>query len=102
MPWYDIECSAAHRHEVTEDRETSARPCPQCSLPARRVILPGHIPSANGFTPKPTREHYVNLNRAIEAQHELVYQAEKAHVEPPDLWEAAKARIKRGDVVAIK
>ena len=55
----------------------------------------------NGFTQKPTREHYVNLGRAVEAQHELVYQAEKAHVEPPDLWKVAKARVARGDVVAI-
>ena len=101
MPRYDIACETGHQHEVIESRETAERPCPQCNRPAKRVILPGHIPSANGFTLKPTKEHYVPLGRAIEAQHEIIHQAEKHGVTPPDLWATAKARVKRGDVVAI-
>lgn len=102
MPRYDYRCEAGHEREAFESRDTDLIPCPDCGRPSRRFVSAAHVPNANGFTPKPTKEHYVNLNRAIEAQHELVYQAEKAHVDPPDLWKAAKARIKRGDVVAIE
>ena len=75
MPRYDIACSSGHLFEVFEDRERVARACPQC--------------------------HYVNVGRAMEAQHELVYQAEKAHVPLPDFWKIAQDRVKRGDAVAI-
>lgn len=101
MPRYDIACKAGHQHEVIESRETNERPCPQCNQPANRVILPGHIPSANGFTMKPTKEHYVNVGRAMEAQHEMIHTAEKNGIEAPDLWKVAKSRVERGDVVAI-
>lgn len=99
MPRYDIACGAGHLFEVFEDRETVARVCPQCREPARRVIS---APGINGLTPKPTREHYVNVGRAMEAQHELVHQAERAHVPMPDLWKVAQDRVRRGDAVAIE
>ena len=101
MPYYDWRCSAGHEHEATASRDTPSVPCTSCGQPAQRFISATHAPRANGFTPKPTREHYINLSRAIEAQHEIVYEAEKHHVEPPDLWKAAKQRVARGDVVAI-
>ena len=101
MPRYDIACSSGHLFEVFEDRERVARACPQCQSPARRVVTPGHAAGINGLTLKPTREHYVNVGRAMEAQHELVYQAEKAHVPLPDFWKIAQDRVKRGDAVAI-
>lgn len=60
------------------------------------------MPGINGFTRQPTRERYVNLSRAVEAQHEIIYTAEKHGIEPPDLYQAAKDRIARGDVKAIE
>jgi hypothetical protein len=87
--------------ESIEHRDTDAIDC-ACGRPARRFVSAAHVPNANGFTAKPTREHYVHLNRAVEAQHEIVYQAEKQHIEPPDLWKIAKRRIARGDVAAIE
>ena len=102
MPYYDYRCEDGHEHEELASRDASLLPCATCGRPARRFISPAHVAGVNGFTPKPTREHYVNVGRAMEAQHEMVYQAEKHHIEAPDLWKIAKDRVARGDVVAIE
>ena len=101
MPYYDFRCGVGHVRESMESRDTDAIDC-DCGRPARRIISAGHVAGAIGFTRKPTREHYVPLGRAIEAQHEIVYQAEKAHIDPPDLWKVAKDRVARGAVKAIE
>lgn len=101
MPRYDYQCTAGHVRESTEDRETSSVACSACGGVARRIVVPGHAPGVNGFTQKPTREHYVPLGRALEAQHEIVHQAERAGIQAPDLWSEAKRRVRRGDVQAI-
>jgi len=38
----------------------------------------------------------------MEAQGEIVQAAERYGIEPPDLWGAAKERVRRGDAVAIE
>jgi len=60
------------------------------------------MPGINGFTPRPTKEHYVNLSRAVEAQHEIVHEAARQGTVAPDLFQIAKDRIARGDVKAIE
>lgn len=100
MPWYDIRCENGHAQELRASRD-EVLACPICGAPAQRVIIPGHAPSVSGFAPTPTRERYVNVDRAINAQHELIQQAERQHVELPDFWKIAKARIARGDVKEI-
>ena len=49
----------------------------------------------------PTRYAPLNVSRFIEAQHTLVHEAEKRHIEIPDPLKVAKSRIARGDVKAI-
>ena len=100
MPYYDFRCPDGHEQEAQASRETETLVC-SCGQLARRVINPAHVPSAIGFTPKPTREHYVHLNRAIEAQHEIIHEAEKHHLDPPDFFKIAQDRVRRGEVQAI-
>lgn len=102
MPRFDYLCPAGHLHESLEDRETTAIGCTDCGATATRTIVAGHLPGISGFTPKPTREHYVRLGQAMEAQHEIIDACERAHIEPPDLLGMARARIKRGDAVAVE
>ena len=59
-------------------------------------------PYVVGQANRPTREAPINLSRYLEAQGEIVNQAEKHGVEPPDLFKAAKDRIARGDAIAIE
>ena len=75
-------------------------PCPRCGLPAQRVVLTP--PYVVGQANRPTSEAPINLTRYLEAQGEIVHQAEKHGVEPPDLFKAAKDRIARGDAIAIE
>ena len=49
----------------------------------------------------PTRFSPVNVTRFVEAQHTLVHEAEKRHLNIPDPLEVAKARVRRGDAQAI-
>ena len=102
MPNYDFRCAGGHEHEASTPRETSAVACFSCGRPAQRFISARTAPRANGFAPKPTREHYVCLDRGINAQHEMVTQAQKAGVQAPDVWQIAKDRVRRGDAVAIE
>ena len=74
--------------------------CPVCGLPARRSQI--NLIQHNGFALTPTKDRYINLNRAVEAQHELVHEAEKHHAELPDLWKLAKDRVSSGAVKAIE
>ena len=69
-------------------------------MPAQRVVL--SPPYATGFRARPTSEAPINMTRYLEAQGEIVHQAEKHGVEPPDLYQAAKDRIARGDAIAIE
>lgn len=77
--------------------------CPICGRPSQRVIVyPNNLPGITGFAQRPTKEAPINLTRFTEAHGEVLRQAEKAGVEPPDLLGAAKKRVARGDVKAIE
>lgn len=101
MPYYDYLCPAGHQRESLEHRDTDVLDC-DCGQPARRIVTAAHVAGAAGFARRPTREHYVNVNRAVEAQGEITRQAERAGIEMPDLWRYAKDRVARGDAVAIE
>lgn len=100
MPRYDYRCGAGHETEATENRETDSIAC-FCGQASKRVISAAHVAGAVGFTQKPTREHYVRLDRAINAQHEVIDQCRRAGIQPPDLYGEAKRRIVAGEVEAI-
>lgn len=102
MPRFDYRCPAGHLRESVEDRETTAIGCADCGATAQRTFVAGHLPRINGFTPKPTREHYIRAGQAMEAQHEIIDACERANVEPPDLLGIARKRIARGDAVAVE
>lgn len=101
MPRYDYQCAAGHIQESLESRETDAIDCGFCGEAARRVVSAGAVAGAIGFTPRPTREHYVHLDRAVNAQHEIIDQCRRAGIQPPDLYGEAKRRIAAGEVEAI-
>lgn len=101
MPRYDYRCAAGHEQEVQASRDDREVPCVTCGAVAQRFIAAAHVPGAIGFTPKPTREHYVNVNRAVEASAEIAHIAEKTNTPVPDFWKIAKDRVRRGDVQAI-
>ncbi len=78
--------------------------CLECGRRARRsAVYASQYLGGDGITAHcPTREAAVNLTRFTEAHGELLRSAEKAGVEPPDLFGLAKERVKRGDAVAIE
>lgn len=100
MPLYDFRCAEGHLTERSAGFSVSEVDCPVCALPARRSEVNSIM--HNGFAPTPTKERYVNLNRAIEAHHELIDQAERSHAVLPDFWQIAKERIASGAVKAIE
>ena len=101
-PNYDFRCAEGHVFEAWEGYETTSTPCRKCSLSAQRLaVYPHNLPGVNGFAPKPTREHRINVGQAVEAQHEIIHTAEKHGIKPPDFLAIAKERVRRGDAVAI-
>lgn len=99
MPKYDWRCAAGHEHEAYEDRHVHERECSQCLRPAQRQL--SVVAGITGLVSTPTAYVPIPFSRYLEAQGEVVESARRAGVEPPDLWGAAQARIKRGDAKAI-
>ncbi len=87
-PLYDFRCMSGHTFEAVVDRTTLDLPCQNCdSLAQREFALPG----VTGIVTVPMRERRLPITRFLEAQHSLVHETEKAHVEVPDLFAVAKA-----------
>ena len=99
MPNYDWRCPAGHEHEASEDRRVFERECPLCLRPAHRQLAV--VAGITGMVSTPTRYAPLNVSRFIEAQHTLVYEAEKRHLDIPDPLKVSQERIRRGDVQAI-
>lgn len=90
MPRYDFRCADGH---VTEewagfDRLTSR--C-ECGAESERVAVPSRV-SITGFAVAPMRERPVNLSRFIEAQGQMVRDAERTGVPAPDVLGDARKR----------
>ena len=100
MPWYEYRCAAGHVTEQRQPRHVGEIDCLRCGLSAQRLV--SSSVGIAGFAQRPTREAPIPLSRAIEAQHEIVYQSERAGIQPPDLMAAARRRVARGDVKAIE
>ena len=100
MPRYDYRCPEGHISEAYRSRDVGEIACIGCGLPAQRVVLAA--PYVTGFAYRPTREAPLPVSRFVEAQGEILHQAAKHGVEPPDLYKAAKERVARGDAVAIE
>jgi hypothetical protein len=90
-PTYDFRCGDGHTTEERTERSTRGIPCPECGQSAQRLAVSlGRTPGITGIVQVPMRERRLPMTRFIEAQHTLVHEAEKAHVEVPDLWARAK------------
>lgn len=100
MPLYDYRCPEGHSTEKLAGFALGEIDCPACGLPAQRAVV--NLIRHTGFVRTPTAQRYINLNRAIEAQHELVETAEKHHITIPDPWTVAKQRVASGDAKAIE
>lgn len=99
MPLYEYRCREDHITEKLAGFDVSEIGCPACGLPAQRAVV--NLMRHTGFVQTPTAQRYVNLNRAVEAQHEMVATAEKHGIEAPDCYQIALDRVRRGDVKAI-
>lgn len=98
MPRYDYRCAAGHVEEVVAPVTTSSTACPRCGVTAERVAVPSRPPRVNGFALQPMRERPIRLDRAVNAQHEMVARAARQGITLPDPLTVAKrqaARIRR-------
>lgn len=102
MPRYEYCCAGGHVTEQVASIEDREKPCSECGLPAQRAPFCLGVGICGDTVSKPTREHYINLDRFQEAHGEMLHDCDKAGVEPPDCFKLAKERIKRGDAVAIE
>ena len=93
MPNYDYLCSRGHLREVFAGRDDSSLPCEDCGEQSRRVITTA--PHITGCAVPPMNQRKLPLDRFINAQQELVRDAEKAGVEAPDILGAAKRQARR-------
>lgn len=91
MPTYDFDCAACGRTTVARRGwDTRSIPCLVCgaAAPRRAVNLVG----TSGFAFTPYNQRRVHLDRAINAQHELIHQAEKHGKMVPDLLAMSKRK----------
>ncbi len=96
MPRYDFRCSWGTITEAVKGLGIDTIPCPCCGGVARRVpfyanqqvsgVDGGRTPLGNSAKNK---HGQWDLRIVKEAQHEMVYDAEKAGVQAPDLWKQA-------------
>ena len=86
--------------EARADRSQRSLPCPACDLPSQRVVgYPAALPGVTGGARVPMNQRGIPLGLAQEAHDTIVYEAEKAGVEPPDTLSIAKreaAKVRRG------
>jgi putative FmdB family regulatory protein len=101
MPLYDYRCASGHVSERHEGVDVKSIECPDCGSEAQRAPCSG-IPEIAGYAPRPTKAAPLNVSQFQEAHGEMLHKAERHGVEPPDLWKAAKARVRKGDAVAIE
>ncbi len=105
MPHYDYRCSKGKITEAVHDYGVSEIDCPCCggvavreAVYAEQTIIGETVARPNGqrLGKSAKNKHGLwDMGIVEEAQHELVHDAEKAGIEPPDLWSAAKAKSKR-------
>ena len=78
--------------------------CPVCQEPAQRLSCYAGIQAmGDGINcHRPTREAPVNVTQFTEAHGQMLHEAEKAHVEPPDFLQEAKERVRTGTVKAYE
>ena len=79
-------------------------PCPICKKPAQRLaVYQGVQVMGDGINcHRPTREAPVNVTQFQEAHGQVLHEAEKAHVEPPDFLKIAKERVRTDAVKAYE
>ena len=87
-PTFDFRCGSDHITERSVDRSVLSIRC-RCGRVARRELAVARL---NGLVGIPMKERPIHLNRFVEAHDEMVYQAERAGVTPPDTFKIAKAR----------
>ncbi len=104
MPRYDYRCVGGHVTEKERGYDVDRIPCPVCGVSAQRLaVYPGVQLMGDGInTHQPTKEAPVNVTRFMEAHGQILQEAEKAHVTPPDFLKIAKERVRTGAVKAYE
>ena len=99
MPRYDFRCSQGHTTEAVTPMAVDRRPCP-CGAEAVRQAVYAEQTIIGDTVPKPrlgssSRDKAGRFRLGIweEAQSEIIHDAKKAGVEPPDLFQNAKRRV---------
>ncbi len=92
MPLYDFRCPHGHTTEHRVSRAQRSMRC-ACGLWGQRIVVPSRV-GVTGFATTPIRERPIPLNRFIEAQGQLVHDAERRGLEPPDTLGFAKRQAK--------
>lgn len=104
MPRYDYRCAGGHTVEAERPMSVGLIDCPTCKEPAQRLaVYQGVQLMGDGInTHQPTREARINLTRFTEAHGQILHEAEKKGVEPPDFLKIAKERVRTGAVKAYE
>lgn len=89
MPTYDYRCANGHLQTLRRGYETAQVPCP-CGWLAQRQAV--NLVGRSGFAFTPYNQRRINVDRAINAQHDLLHQAQKQGTALPDLWAMSKRR----------
>lgn len=103
MPRYDYRCrSCSEVTEAVRGYSVSSLPCTACGQPAERVAVYLEQTIRGETVAKPRLDRGVldkkgrfRLGLATEAQHEIIYDCEKAGVKPPDFFGRSKARARQ-------
>ena len=104
MPRYDYRCAGGHTTEAIRPMRVGLIDCPVCKEPAQRLSCYAGIQAmGDGINcHRPTREAPVDITQFTEAHGQILHEAEKAHVEPPDFLKIAKERVRTGTVKAYE
>lgn len=89
MPRYDYRCAVGHEEERIAGFDDSVLSCGACGSPAQRMV-PSRPPLMGGFAIPPMNERRIPLSRFVEAQGQMVRDAERAGVSAPDVLGIAK------------
>lgn len=89
MPMYGFRCACGHAFDARVPYSTGERECVACGGRAQREFVPAAF-GRSGFAIPPMRERPLPVGRFLEAQHDMVRDAERHGVEAPDVVAAAK------------
>ena len=104
MPRYDYRCGKGDVIEAVREMSVTKIVCPSCGGVAQRQAVYAYQIIRGETVAKPNGQRLPNrcrdrngrydLKLVEEAQHEMIYDADKGGIEAPDLFKQAKTREK--------